>query len=70
MEDNDWQDRDKYNLSCLADNMLLNIMDEDSIPVLWEKLEKLYMGNNLINKLYLKQKLYRMKIKEGTNLLK
>lgn len=46
-----------------------NDIDEDLAPVLREKLEKVYMENNLTNKLNLKQQLYRLKMEEGVNLL-
>lgn len=54
---------------CLADNVLFNVMDENLTPVLWEKLEKLYMGNSFTNKLYLKGQLYGVKMAEGANML-
>lgn len=43
-------------------------MNEESILVLWKKLEKLYMGNSLTNKLYLKQQFYGLKMTEGANM--
>lgn len=36
---------------------------------IWEKLEKLYMFKSLFNKLYLKCKLYRLKMVEGGKLV-
>lgn len=53
---------------CIVDNILFNVMNEESILVLWKKLEKLYMGNSLTNKLYLKQQFYGLKMTEGANM--
>lgn len=38
----------------LANNVLFNVINDDSTLILWERLEKLYMGKSLTNKLYLK----------------
>jgi len=42
---------------CLVDNVLFNVIDKDLALVLWERLEKFYMGKSLTNKLYLKWQL-------------
>lgn len=54
---------------CLADNVLSNVVHNDSTTILWEKLKQLYIGKSLTNNLYLKQQLYRLKIAYGANLL-
>uniref|UniRef100_A0A2C9UC07 Reverse transcriptase Ty1/copia-type domain-containing protein n=1 Tax=Manihot esculenta TaxID=3983 RepID=A0A2C9UC07_MANES len=54
---------------CIADNIVNNVIDEDSAMDIWEKLEKLYMSKSLFNKLYLKCKLYQLKMVEGGNLV-
>jgi len=53
----------------IADNIINNVIDEDSTPVLWEKLEKLYLEKSSITKLNLKRDLYRLKMEDGANLM-
>eukprot|EP00268_Persea_americana_P044520 TRINITY_DN4499_c1_g1_i1.p1 TRINITY_DN4499_c1_g1~~TRINITY_DN4499_c1_g1_i1.p1 ORF type:complete len:236 (+),score=55.27 TRINITY_DN4499_c1_g1_i1:1231-1938(+) len=48
---------------------MFKIMEEESTKGLWEKLEKLYMGKNLTNKLHLKKQLYGLKMEEGCDLM-
>ena len=54
---------------CIADNIINNVIDEDSAPTLWEKLEKLYLEKSLTMKLNLKRHLYRLKMEDGANLM-
>ena len=49
---------------CLADEVLREVADEDTTAGLWLKLESLYMTKSLTNKLYLKQRLFTLRIKE------
>jgi len=37
---------------------MYNVMDEETVTVLWSRLETLYMTKRLFNKLYLKKQLY------------
>ena len=53
---------------CLDDDMIYHVMDEKSPTTNWLKLESRYMLKSLMNKLYLKQKLYGLKMVEGSNL--
>lgn len=53
----------------IADNIVNNVIDDDSIVVIWDKLKKLYLAKSLTNKLYIKQKLYKLRIEEGENLV-
>ena len=41
-------------LLCLADEVLYNMMDEETAANLWLRIEILYMTKSLSNKLYLK----------------
>lgn len=50
---------------CLIDEMLYNILNEDSVAKLWLKLKSFYMMKSLTNSLYLKQKLYTLWMREG-----
>lgn len=53
-------------LLCLADEVLREVADETTAPGLWLKLEKLYMTKSLTSRLYLKQRLYTLRMSEGT----
>ena len=70
--DDEWEDLDAKALStirlCLADDVLFNIIGETSATSLWNKLESLYMTKSVTNRIYLKQQLYGMKMKEGTKI--
>lgn len=54
---------------CLADDVMYYVMDLSSPVEVWRKLEGRYMSKSLTNKLYLKQKLYGLKMQEGTDLV-
>jgi hypothetical protein len=43
-------------------------MDETPQKAIWDKLDNQFMSKALTQKLYLKQKLYGLKMQEGTNL--
>ncbi|KAF7833259.1 Retrovirus-related Pol polyprotein from transposon TNT 1-94 [Senna tora] len=53
-------------LLSLADDVLREVADEKSAAGLWLKLETLYMTKSLTNRLYLKQRLYTLRMKEDT----
>jgi hypothetical protein len=55
---------------CLDDDVMYHVMDEESPAEVWEKLESQHMSTLLLNKLYLRQKLFGLKMSEGTNLNK
>ena len=40
---------------CLADEVMYNLMDEETTTDLWSRLEILYMTKSLSNKQYLKK---------------
>ncbi|KAM7459649.1 hypothetical protein LguiA_033944 [Lonicera macranthoides] len=73
MSDDDWEDIESKCLSTIrqniGDNIINNFIDEDTVPKLWDKLEKMYLGKNLTTKLNLKRDLYRLKMGEGGNLM-
>jgi hypothetical protein len=50
---------------CLANSMLLNVSGEDSTKKLWGKLGSLYQSKSLVNRLFLRKKLYLMRMSEG-----
>ena len=53
---------------CLANDAMYHVMDEESPTTIWLKLENRYMSKSLTNKLYLKQKLYGLKMADGSDL--
>ena len=53
---------------CLADDIITEIADQDTTAGLWLKLESLYMTKSLTNKLRLKQRLFGLRMEEGTPL--
>ena len=72
MNDMDWKDLEakvaKTIRLYLDDDVMYHVMDEESPTTNWLKLESRYMSKLLRNKLYLKQKLYGLKMVEGSNL--
>jgi hypothetical protein len=65
----EWEDQDAKSLStirlCLADEVLFNIIGEDTTSGLWSRLESLYMMKSLMRRIYLKRQLYSLWMKEG-----
>ena len=53
---------------CLADDVITEVSDEETAAGLWLKLESLYMKKSLTNKLLLKQRLFGLRMDEGTQL--
>src|SRR3954469_17554029 len=49
----------------MTDNVLHEIADEETLLGAWKKLEGLYAGKNLMNRLYLKKRLYTLRMEEG-----
>ncbi|CAA0831266.1 Probable prolyl 4-hydroxylase 11 [Striga hermonthica] len=72
MEDDDWQDLQERVAGtirlCLADEVMYHVMHLKSADEIWKKLESQFMSKTLTTKLYLKQRLYELKIQEGTDL--
>ena len=52
----------------LADEVMYDVMEERSTVGIWLNLVKKYMFKSLTNKLYLKQKLYGLKMTKGADL--
>src|SRR3954465_10348669 len=51
---------------CLLDEVLYNVLNEDTAAVVWNRLKSLYMTKSLSNKLYVKKQLYCLRMAEGT----
>ena len=63
-EDLDWRALNTIQLF-LEDDVLFNIVEEDSRSCLWVKLEILYMTKSLTNMIFLKRKLYTLRVNDG-----
>jgi hypothetical protein len=73
MTDEDWEDLDARALNtihlCLADEVLFNIVGEETTTGLWNRLESMYMKKSLTNKIFLKRQLYNLRMTEGTKIV-
>uniref|UniRef100_A0A2N9HBW1 Integrase catalytic domain-containing protein n=1 Tax=Fagus sylvatica TaxID=28930 RepID=A0A2N9HBW1_FAGSY len=72
MTDDEWEELDMKAVSTirllLADEVMYDVMEENSTAGIWLNLEKRYMSKSLTNKLHLKQNLYGLKMTEGADL--
>ncbi|KAK4391440.1 Retrovirus-related Pol polyprotein from transposon TNT 1-94 [Sesamum angolense] len=72
MDDEDWEELQQRAAGticlCLADEIMYHVMNLKSPGEVWKKLEIQFMSKSITNKLYLKQKLYGLKMQEGFNL--
>ncbi|KAF7834627.1 Retrovirus-related Pol polyprotein from transposon TNT 1-94 [Senna tora] len=72
MSDDDWSDLDEKALTavqlCLSNDVLQEVISEKTTAGLWNKLEELYLTKFLANRLILKQRLYTLRMAEGTSI--
>jgi hypothetical protein len=54
---------------CLSDQVIYHVMDENSLKKIREKMENQYMSKTATTKVYLKKKLYGLKMQEGSDLV-
>jgi hypothetical protein len=52
----------------LEDDVLFNIVGEETTTGLWSREESLYMTKSFTNQIYLKRKLYSLRMKEVTKI--
>ncbi|ESQ38591.1 hypothetical protein EUTSA_v10029300mg [Eutrema salsugineum] len=73
LKKDDWADMQDQAVStiqlCLSDDITNQVMNITTCMEMWDKLEKMYMSKSLSSKLYLKQKLYGLKMVETGNLI-
>jgi hypothetical protein len=50
---------------CLVDSVLLNVSGESIAKELWDKLWNLYQSKSLVNKLFLRKKMYHLRMEDG-----
>ena len=60
----DWKAKITIRL-CLYDSVLLNVSEEATTKDSREKLGKLYQSKSLVNKLFLRNKLYNLRMRDG-----
>jgi hypothetical protein len=69
MSKEDWEKLDRRARNtirlCLADSMLLNVSGESTSKELWNKLGNLYQSKSLVNKLFLRKKLFHLRMEDG-----
>ena len=53
---------------CMAEEIMYQVMDIKSPREEWQKFESQYMSKSLMNKLYLKKRLYGLTMQDGSNL--
>eukprot|EP00253_Pinus_taeda_P005141 PITA_05141 len=67
--DEEWKKLDRKAKStirlCVSDSVLLNVSGEATAKALWDKLGTLYQSKSLVNKLFLRKKLYNLRMKDG-----
>ena len=72
MTDDKWDELDMKEVSSirllLADEVMYDVMEENTTAGIWLNLEKRYMSKSLTSKLHLKQKLFMLKMSEGVDL--
>ena len=73
MEDEDWEKMQLQAAAtirlCVSDQVMFYVMDLTSPKEIWDKLATQYMSRTLTTKLYLKQKMYGLKMQEGSDLV-
>ncbi|KAF8364742.1 hypothetical protein HHK36_033282 [Tetracentron sinense] len=74
VDDVKWEEIDVKALStirlCLANNILVNVRGEITAAGLWKKLQALYQTKSITNRVFLRRKLFGLRIKEGTKVSK
>eukprot|EP00253_Pinus_taeda_P034553 PITA_34553 len=71
--DEEWKKLDRKAKStirlCVSDSVLLNVSGEATAKALWNKLGTLYQSKSLVNKLFLRKKLYNPRMKDGDSVI-
>ena len=65
----DWKAKSTIWL-CISDSVFLNVYGEDMMKNLWVNLGTLYQSKSLVNKLFLRKKLYNLRMKDGDSVTK
>src|SRR5277367_1719010 len=69
VSDEEWKKLDQKTKSiirlCVSDSVLLNVSGEATAKPLWDKLGTLYQSKSLVNNMFLRKKLYNLRMKDG-----
>ena len=69
VSDEEWKKLDRKEKRivqlCVSYSVLLNVSGEAMAKFLWDKLGTLYQSKSLVNKLFLRKKLYNLRMKDG-----
>jgi hypothetical protein len=72
MSKEDWEKLKRRERStirlCLEDLVLLNVSGESTTKELWDKLGNLYQSKSLVNRLFLRKKLYHFRMEDGDSM--
>ena len=72
MSDEDWKKLDRKAKStirfCVSDLVLLNVYGEAKTKNLWNKIGTLYQSKSSVNKLFLRKKMYNLRMKDGDSM--
>ncbi|KAL6562436.1 hypothetical protein OROGR_003443 [Orobanche gracilis] len=72
IDDEEWDDMDLRAASairlCLAKNVLVNVHGISTAKELWEKLEQLYQGKGISNRLYLNEQFHTLRMNGDTKI--
>ena len=73
MDNDDWEELQMQAAGiirlCLSDQVMYHVMDENVPKKIWEKLESQFMSKTVTTKVYLKEKLYKLSMQEGSDLV-
>ena len=74
ISDDQWNEIDKKAMSAIemhvTDEVLRNLMSENNAKDIWTRLEEMYIGKSMSNKLNLRKQLFKLEMKKGQNLNK
>eukprot|EP00253_Pinus_taeda_P008472 PITA_08472 len=65
-----WIGRKREQYDCVSDLVLLNVSGEATTKAFWDKLGTLYQSKSFANKLFLRKKLYNLRMKDGDSVIK
>jgi hypothetical protein len=55
---------------CLSNSVLFNVSWEATTKELWNKLGNLYQSKSMVNKLFMRKKLYNLRMRDGDSVTK
>ena len=55
---------------CIANSIVINFHEEPTTKKLWKKLSEIYQEKSLVNKIFLREKLYALRMEESGQIFK